>query len=489
MELTSWRGAVALAMASGITLAGCGSEEVFTSALAANEHLIEEAAAARLDVSPGAIQQVTAAGDLDGDGIGDAIVVSAYSNDDFDIKSRVHILYGGAGVEGIIDVSGLPELTDMVGFPTPVAPVGDLDGDGLADLVVQSGHVFSPANPQGVGILYGSAVRRVGTVPVAEATTLVRDASRGQSVEHQTSLGDIDGDGYADFAVGAQHSDTNVISLFVFYGRPTKLAGVLDLETTADAVIQLPRTLLPWDVAFATPLGDIDGDERADFLLVSTDAGFQLHVVYGGARLSGVLTLAKVTGSVINGASACDRMASVLGDLDGDGADELAVETCARERPFASTLHVFYGRTQRFPAAFTIDDADASIGNSNQVVAADVDGDGVSDLISADRDAREGNGAVRILPGTGTRLAGAISPASFAAAYVGEPQLSSDCDEEKPPCRVPASVGATVSIADLTGDHRPDIIVFSQPDRGVPHMLDPDRVNHGYVLPIPAKNP
>src|SRR5262249_15255924 len=91
---------------------GCGKEEMFELQLTDTQHLIERIAVARLTGIDRELTSPIVVGDLDGDGIDDALIISMTTIDHpgqlglGGLRTEAHIIYGGK-VTGSIDVSTL----------------------------------------------------------------------------------------------------------------------------------------------------------------------------------------------------------------------------------------------------------------------------------------------------------------------------------------------------------------------------------------------
>ena len=162
-------------------------------------------------------------GDLDGNGITD-IVIGAIQ-DDAGGKNRgaVHIMFMNTdgSVDSTVEINDSttngPTLSNSDIFGTSVANIGDLDGDGVNDLAVgasfddmdENGVADGGKNRGAVHIMFMESDGSVkSTVEINSDTTngptLTNTDQFGYSVEN---LGDLDGDGVTDLAVGAISDD------------------------------------------------------------------------------------------------------------------------------------------------------------------------------------------------------------------------------------------------------------------------------------------
>ncbi|HEY2953957.1 MAG TPA: FlgD immunoglobulin-like domain containing protein [Candidatus Eisenbacteria bacterium] len=142
---------------------------------------------------------VSGAGDVNSDGYGDALVGAPGAAT---TPGKAYLYYGGLGFDNVADLT----LTGQaVGdrFGSAVAGDGDLNGDGICDLIV--GAPQNDGSGTNAGRVYaffgGSSIDAVADLFVGGTAT---GDSAGVSV---ASVGDFDRDGYGDIVAGSSGAD------------------------------------------------------------------------------------------------------------------------------------------------------------------------------------------------------------------------------------------------------------------------------------------
>jgi hypothetical protein len=214
--------------------------------------------------------------DLDGDGLKDPVLGAPFSDRD---QSNGGTVYGITGIpKGDIGLAAAnvawtgEDAGDNARLP---ASAGDLDGDGLEDLIVGAPYSDRGGKDSGaVYVLYGPATAG-GSLGAADAV-LAGSAPGDQAGLAAAGIGDFNGDGLGDLLVGAFSADSETGHAALFLGP---VFGDLSL-TTAQVFwtgIQAGDQA-GWSVA---PAGDLNADGTADVLVGARLAEGQAGAVYG----------------------------------------------------------------------------------------------------------------------------------------------------------------------------------------------------------------
>jgi hypothetical protein len=165
------------------------------------------------------------AGDVNGDGYAD-VIITAYGIDAN--TGRAYLYLGGP--------TGLATMPAVVlagpdgaggNFGYAVAGAGDVDGDGYGDIVV--GADGAGGNTGRVYLYLGNPT---GLASQAAATVIGPDGMGGHFGRFVAAAGDIDGDGHADIAVGADDVDNMAGRAYLLFGRSSGLGTAPDVTLT-----------------------------------------------------------------------------------------------------------------------------------------------------------------------------------------------------------------------------------------------------------------
>ncbi|AGY57044.1 integrin alpha [Gloeobacter kilaueensis] len=378
-------------------------------------------------------ESVRQAGDVNGDGIPDLIVGAIFASPNGrSFAGRSYVVFGKRNGQPI-ELSGLESGSSKAGFAIngsqpgdqsgdSVSGAGDINGDGLADLIVgapdasPNGHnragrsyvVFGKRNNQPVEL----AALDNGTSQAG----FVIDGSQANDYSgvSVSSAGDINGDGIPDLIVGALGASPDGRAgagrSYVVFGKhdsqSVELSSLEDGTSQAGFVIDGSQPSDASGVA-VDGAGDVNGDGIPDLIVGAflADPGGHAtagrsYVVFGkhdsqSVELSSLEDGTGQAGFVIDGSQVEDHSGISVGgagDVNGDGLADLVVGTNPEQG--AGRSYVIFGKSALQPveladidngtsqAGFVIDGsqpfdrAGSAVGG-----AGDVNGDGLADVI------------------------------------------------------------------------------------------------------------
>lgn len=327
---------------------------------------------------------VACAGDVNGDGFDD-LVVGAWGTDSGGAvnSGRAYLLLGSAA--GVNETPAWVRGGTSSGaqFGMSVSSAGDVNGDGYDDVLAGAGR--EGADQRGHAFLYLGGSAGLDTIPAWQSIGPSSYSWFGTCV---AGVGDVNGDGYADFAVGAPNANVpagNAGDVRVYYGSP---AGPQPSPTVVPG--ELPGSWFGYSVACA---GDVNRDGFDD-MAVGAVYGSHPEMHEGLAYLflgsaSGIATVPSWVTEADDSNATWGISVRRAGDLDADGYDDLALgahhfgsaEAQYPEGPGAALVYrgsatglattpLWFQKGPKILAHFG-----HSVG-----CAGDVNGDGVSDL-------------------------------------------------------------------------------------------------------------
>jgi hypothetical protein len=288
-------------------------------------------------------------GDLDGDGVPDIAVGAARDDDgglsrgafyvlflerDGTVKAQQKVSSVAGGFTGVLD--------DFDEFGRSIANLGDLDGDGVIELAVgATGDDDGGADWKGaVWVLF---MKRDGTVKSHQKISMAEGGFRGALGGGDlfgfaaASLGDLDGDGVVDLAVGTPKDDDGGVrkgAVWILFLKPDgKVKGHQKISDVGNGFGLNPGDEFGSAVA---GIGDLDGDGLPDLAvgaILDDGDGHDNGAVWilflnANGTVKSKQKINDLEGNFFGGIGNDDWFGSAtgyLGDLNGDGKGDLAI--------------------------------------------------------------------------------------------------------------------------------------------------------------------
>ncbi len=326
---------------------------------------------------------VATAGDVNGDGFADVLVGAPYTSSGGSADGQAFLFLGA-----ITGPPSTPSWTGTSGQPASlygrsVATLGDVNGDGFSDVGIGSPQYDMGQSNEGAAFEYNGLADAL--VPVYAWTV-----SSGQSDAHMgvcsSPAGDVNGDGYADFVVGAYRWDNtfnNEGRLQLYLGGPSGPSAIASWTGYGGGNGA-------WFGLSANAAGDVNGDGYGDVIVGSPQWSNAPYQQCGRVQLFlGEPTgLASTPSWTIEGTR--DTMwlgvfVNKAGDLNGDGYGDVVVGASkySNGQYQEGLVQVYMGS----PAGLSTTPAwsmESDLQKAQLGVAAcsagDVNGDGYSDL-------------------------------------------------------------------------------------------------------------
>ncbi len=379
-----------------------------------------------------------ASGDLNNDGRDDLIIGadSAFGpNNSRPAGGEAYVIFGRSGLSGNIDISSSQQDVTIYGAEPgddlgQAVASGDVNGDGVSDLVITADDANGPNNSRGQAgelyVIYGPLAGKTVDVAAGQQDVTVFGADAGDNLSKDISVGDVNGDGRADIVMGVSLADGpnnarfKAGELYVVFGA-ANLSGSVDIRAGqqnvtvlgADGGDQLGQAL--------TAERSLNGDNTADILTGANNAGGpgngrnkagEAYVAFGSSALAAEIDLAQGDQPMtIYGADANDVLGSYVatGDVTGDGQADIVVGAPRgsgpdNKRSKAGEVYVIAAGDADADGLLTSLDNCPTVSNADQV---DTDADGAGDACQSDSGSTApGGGAGASRGGSGSGQAG-----------------------------------------------------------------------------------
>ena len=212
---------------------------------------------------------VAGAGDVNGDGYADIMVGAPKQDAGQANEGRAYIYFGSStGLPTAGAPTAIPSYTPSwstegnvinVQYGYSVAPAGDVNGDGFADVILGANQFVNGQTNEGRAYVFNGSASGLRNAFTWFGENNLADAQFGYSV---ANAGDVNGDGYADVIVGAplfDNGQTDEGRVLFYSGTPTGLSAITWFAESNQISAKFGASV--------SSAGDVNSDGYADIIV------------------------------------------------------------------------------------------------------------------------------------------------------------------------------------------------------------------------------